>query len=131
MGYLALKHFHVACVAVSGGGFVLRGIWMLSDSPQLTRPWVRIAPHLVDTLLLASAIALSLLSEQYPLAQDWLTAKVFGLFAYIGFGSVALRRGRNKPVRAAAWCAALMIFGYIVSVALTRDPRGFISWLGA
>lgn len=131
MSYLALKQFHVTCVALSGCGFMLRGFWMLTDSPQLAKRWVRVAPHFVDTLLLVSAIALSLWSQQYPLAQDWLTAKVFGLFAYIGVGSIALRRGRDKPVRAVAWCAALMIFGYIVSVALARDPRGFLGWLGA
>ena len=129
MSYLALKYFHVTCVVLSGSGFVLRGFWMLTDSPLLARPWVKVVPHIVDTLLLASAISLSLLSQQYPLAQDWLSAKVFALFAYIGFGSVALRHGRNKPVRAAAWCVALSIFAYIVSVALARDPRGFISWL--
>lgn len=131
MSYLALKHFHVACVVLSGCGFVLRGLWMIADSPKLARPWVRVAPHIVDTALLASAIALSLLSQQYPLAQAWLTAKIVALAAYIGTGSIALRRGRNRRVRVLAWCAALLIFGYIVSVALARDPRGFIGWLGA
>jgi uncharacterized membrane protein SirB2 len=131
MSYLALKHFHVACVVLSGCGFVLRGLWMIADSPKLARPWVRVAPHIVDTALLASAIALSLLSQQYPLAQAWLTAKIVALAAYIGIGSIALRRGRNRRVRVLAWCAALLIFGYIVSVALARDPRGFIGWLGA
>lgn len=130
MGYLALKHFHVACVVLSGGGFVLRGLWMMADSPNLARPWVRVAPHIVDTALLASAIALSLLSQQYPLVEAWLTAKVLALFAYIGAGSIALR-GRSRRLRVVAWCAALLIFGYIVSVALARDPRGFIGWSGA
>lgn len=130
MNYLVLKCLHVTCVALSGSGFVLRGFWMLTDSPQLARRWVRIVPHGVDALLLASAILLAVWSRQYPLAQDWLTAKVVGLLVYIGFGSVALRRGRSKPVRAAAWCAALLTFGYIVSVALARDPRGFVAWLG-
>lgn len=131
MSYLALKHFHVACVVLSGGGFVLRGLWMMADSPHLARPWVKVAPHIVDTALLASAIALSLLSQQYPLVQTWLTAKVLALFAYIGTGSIALRRGRSRRVRVVAWCVALLIFGYIVSVALARDPRGFIVWSGA
>lgn len=131
MSYLALKHVHLGCVALSGGGFVLRGVWMLMESPQLAKRWVKVAPHIVDTLLLASAIALCLLTRQYPLAQDWLSAKVIALFAYVGVGSLALRRGRTKRVRFVAWCAALAIFGYIVSVALARDPRGFIAWLGA
>lgn len=130
MGYLAFKHLHIACVAISGGGFLLRGFWMLTDSPLLARRWVKVAPHIVDTLLLASAIVLSLQLRQYPLAQDWLTAKVAGLLAYIVLGSVALRRGPNKPVRAAAFVAALLAFAYIVSAALARDPRGLISLLG-
>ena len=130
MGYLALKHFHVACVVLSGGGFLLRGLWMMADSPYLARPWVRVAPHIVDTALLASAIALSLLSQQYPLAQAWLTAKVLALFAYIGVGTIALRRGRSRRVRVLAWYVAMLIFVYIVSVALARDPRGFIGWSG-
>lgn len=130
MSYLALKHLHIACVVMSGSGFVLRGFWMLTDSPRLAWRWVRIAPHLVDTLLLASAIGLSVMSQQYPLAHDWLTAKIAGLLAYIILGSVALRRGRSKSVRARAFAAALLTFGYIVSVALTRDARGFASLLG-
>lgn len=131
MSFLALKHLHVACVALSGSGFLLRGFWMMTDSPQLTRRWVRIAPHVVDTVLLASAIAIAIGSRQYPLTHAWLTAKVIGLFAYVGLGTVALRRGRSKRVRIVAWCAAVATFGYIVSVALARNPRGFIVWLGA
>jgi hypothetical protein len=35
---------------------------------------------------------------------------------------VALKRGRTKGVRAGAFAAALASAGYIVWVALTRDP---------
>ena len=78
MLYLALKHLHVLCAVVSGSGFFLRGLWMLSDSSRLNQRWVRIVPHVVDTLLLGSAIALAVIGAQYPLAQDWLTAKQIG-----------------------------------------------------
>lgn len=131
MGYAALKHLHVTCVALSAAGFALRGLWMLQDSPRLKARWVRIAPHVVDAVLLGSAVGLAVWSGQYPLQQGWLTAKVAGLFAYIGLGTVALKRGRSRRVRAAAWCAALATLGYIVSVALLRDARGFLSLLGA
>lgn len=124
--YLLLKHLHVTFVAISVTGFFLRGIWMLTDSPRLNRRWVRVLPHVNDTLLLAAAIGLSIVLEQYPFVQGWVTAKVIGLLAYIGFGLFALRRGRSKAVRAGFWLAALASFGYIVSVALTKDPRGFL-----
>ena len=125
--YLALRHLHLTAVVLSFALFALRGLWMLADSPYLQRRWVRIVPHLIDTVLLASAIGLTLTLQQYPFVNGWLTAKVLALIAYIILGSIALKRGPTKPIRAAAWVAALATFGYIASVALTRSPLGFPS----
>ena len=125
--YLVLKHLHLTIVVLSFALFTLRGLWMLADSPQLQRRWVRIVPHLIDTVLLASAIGLTLILQQYPFVNGWLTAKVLALIAYIILGSIALKRGSTKAIRALAWVAALATFGYIVSVALTHDPRGFLT----
>ena len=122
MDYLFLKYVHVSCVILSVCGFVLRGVWMLADSPLLRQRWVRVFPHVVDTALLASAIALAIISSQYPLAQSWLTAKVIGLIAYILCGAIALKRGKTKTVRAVFFVVALLIFAYIVLVALNRSP---------
>jgi uncharacterized membrane protein SirB2 len=127
MSYLILKHLHITFVVISVAGFTLRGIWMLKDSPLLDRLWVRVVPHVNDTLLLAAAIGLSVVQQQYPFVHDWVTAKVLGLLAYIGFGMFALRRGRSKRVRAGFWLAALASFAYIVSVALTKNPLGFLA----
>ena len=122
MDYLFLKYVHVSCVILSGCGFVLRGVWMLADSPLLRQRWVKVFPHVVDTALLASAIALAIISSQYPLAQSWLTAKVIGLISYIVCGAIALKRGKTKTVRAVFFVVALLIFAYIVLVALNRSP---------
>ena len=122
MDYLFLKYVHVSCVILSVCGFVLRGVWMLADSPLLRQRWVKVFPHVVDTALLASAIALAIISSQYPLAQSWLTAKVIGLIAYIVCGAIALKRGKTKTVRAVFFVVALLIFAYIVLVALNRSP---------
>ena len=124
MLYLALKYLHVTCVIVSGSGFFLRGLWMLSDSPRLNQRWVRIVPHVVDTTLLGSAISMAVISAQYPFAQNWLTAKVIGLLVYILCGTMALKRGKSKATRAVYFGAALLAFAYIVIVALTRSPLG-------
>lgn len=123
--YTLLKYLHVSCVVLSGAGFVLRGIWMLQGSPMLARRWVRIAPHVLDTVLLASAIALTLMIGQYPLVHGWLTAKVLGLVAYIVLGTVALRRGRSLRIRFVAFCGALAVFAYIVAVAMTKSVVPF------
>jgi uncharacterized membrane protein SirB2 len=122
MNYLVLKHLHLTCVALSGFGFAVRGIWMIGDSAMLTRRWVRVAPHVIDTLLLGSAIALAVSSSQYPFVESWLTAKVIGLLVYILCGTLALKRAKSKATRAAFLVAAMLAFAYIVSVALTRSP---------
>jgi len=95
---------------------------MLRGSPLLKARAARIAPHVVDTLLLSSALAMAWLSGQYPFAQDWLTAKLCGLLVYIGCGMVALKRGRTLAIRAFFLLLALLAYAYIVSVALTRSP---------
>ena len=128
--YLAVKHLHIACVALSLAGFLLRGLWMCTDAPQLRAPLTRRLPHVLDAVLLASAIALAVMSGQAPFVQAWLTAKVAGLLVYIVLGALALRPGRPKAVRIAAFGAAVASFSYIVSVALTKDPAGWLSTLG-
>lgn len=127
--YLTLKHLHITCVVLSGLGFMLRGYWMLVGSPRLQRSWVRVLPHGVDSLLLGSALILAILSGQYPFVLPWLTAKVLGLLAYIGCGTVALKRGRSAAVRGTFFVLALLCFAYIVSVALSRNPAGFLAGL--
>ena len=126
MLYLTLKHLHITCVILSGLGFFLRGIGALLDSPLIRRRWVRTVPHVVDTVLLASAISMAVLTAQYPFVQSWLTAKVLALLVYILFGVMALRQGGNRRWRAVFFAAALATYVYIVSVALRHHPLGFL-----
>ncbi len=121
MSYLAIKHLHITSVALSGGFFLLRAIWMLRQSALLQRRWVKVLPHVIDTLLLVSALMLVFSSAQYPFVEPWLTAKVVGLVAYVWLGMVALKYGKSKTVRTRAMVAALVIFAYIVAVAITRQ----------
>jgi uncharacterized membrane protein SirB2 len=126
MDYAALKSIHIATVAASYALFVLRGVWMIRESPRLQARWVKIMPHAVDTVLLASAVALTIVLRQYPFVSGWLTAKVLALVVYIALGMIALGRGRSKPARIGAWSAAQAVFLYIVCVALTRNPFPFL-----
>ena len=123
-----LKDIHVGSAILSITGFVLRGIWMLQGSPLLKARATRILPHVVDTVLLVSAIALALRIAQYPFVHAWLTAKVLALILYIVLGSIALKRGRARWMRTATLAGALAVMAYILAVALTRNPLpGFAS----
>ena len=125
MDYLAIKQLHMGCAAVSISLFLVRGAWMLQGSAMLQRRWVRILPHLVDTVLLGSAVMLAFISSQYPFAQAWLGAKVVALLLYIVLGIIALKRGRTLRARALAFGGAVLTFAYIVMVAVTRQVIPF------
>ena len=104
--------------------FVFRGGLMLSGSPMLRTAVLRYAPHLVDTVLLTSALMLTTIIRQYPFVQGWLTLKVLLLIAYIVLGSIALKRGRTRRTRVLAFVAALVTVLYLFSVARAHDPAG-------
>lgn len=118
------KHLHMTFALLSFLGFFLRGIWMISGSPLLQRKPVKVLPHINDTLLLVTAIALAVLIGYSPLQHGWLLTKIVALFVYIGLGVLAFRHPK-RPVRIGAWLAALIVFIYIVSVAFRKDPLGF------
>lgn len=135
MGYLTLKLIHMSAVALSFSGFAARGLGVLTGAQWVRHRLARTLPHVIDTVLLASALGMLWVVRLAPWSAPWLRAKIVGLVIYIALGIVALRpspagaRGRPASVRLPAWMAALAVFGYIVSVAITKSPRGVLLWL--
>lgn len=121
MSYLALKHLHMSFAALSGTLFFLRGIFMLRDSPLLHKAWINRSSYIIDTVLLASALTMVAWSAQYPFVVTWLTVKVIAVGAYIIAGAIALKRGKTKSIRTGAFVIALLVFGYIVKLAVTKQ----------
>jgi uncharacterized membrane protein SirB2 len=126
MDYATLKLVHQTAVTLSIAGFFARGIGSLAGAAWVRQRAARTLPHVVDTVLLASAVALAWMLKLNPLTTPWLGAKIIGLLAYIGLGMVALRPGRPRALRAAAWFAALLCFAQIVAVAITKQASGLL-----
>ncbi len=120
--YQWIRWLHISCAAISISGFTVRGLLKLNGSAMLNQRWIKILPHLIDTVLLSCAIYLAIASHQYPFTDNWLTAKLFALLAYIGLGMLALRYARSRPQQWIAFILALLSFSYIAAVALTRSP---------
>jgi len=129
LDHTLLKTIHVTAVAISGTGFFARGLGGLVGATWVRGRAARIVPHVVDSVLLLSALALAWSLRVTPANASWLTAKIIGLLLYIGLGVLALRPGRPVPVRAAFWVAALATFGWIVSVAVKKNPLGILALL--
>lgn len=127
LDYQTIKHVHLSAAGLSLALFVLRGAWRTVSPERLAARWVRVVPHLIDTVLLVSALWLAW--QVGSGAAPWITAKVVALLAYIVLGSYALKRGRTPGIRAATFFAALATFGYIVSVALAKSPWGALARL--
>jgi len=125
--YSAVKSIHVTAAALSVAMFVARGAWMLRSPQMLQQPAVRITPHVVDTVLLLSALWLAW-QQAAGSAHGWLAAKIVALAVYIVLGTIALKRGRTPRMRIAAFAAAVATYGYIVTAALTKSPLGFLAW---
>jgi len=121
MAYTLLKLIHMGTVYITFGLFLARGIWMLLDSPRRDQRWVRVLPHLNDTLLLTAALGMVVTGGLGLLDNPWLIAKISGLIAYILLGHMALKRGATKARRAGYFIAALAVFGYIIAVAVSKQ----------
>jgi uncharacterized membrane protein SirB2 len=129
MEFQAIKHLHLGAVALSAVGFTVRGLASLAGATWVQSRPAKIVPHVVDTLLLVSAIALAVQLQLNPATTPWLLAKIIGLLLYIALGVVAMRARFAKPVRAGAWLAALLVLGWIASVAVAKNPAGFLHTL--
>mgnify|MGYP001163290810 FL=1 len=129
MDYATIKLVHQSAVTLSIVGFFARGLASLANMAWVRSRAARTLPHVVDTVLLGSAIALAWVLQLNPLSTPWLAAKIAGLLAYIGLGVVALRPQRPPAQRALAWIAALLCFAQIVAVAITKQASGVFSLL--
>ena len=122
--YLALKPSHVTAAVLSICFFMIRAWWSVTGSALLQKKFVRIAPHVIDTVLLACGLGMAGMLGAAA-AAPWLYTKIVLLVAYIIVGTYAIKRGRTPQTRAIAAVIAVLIFMYIVGVALYRSPA---SW---
>ena len=120
--YMLAKHLHLPAVALSILFFVFRFIWSQFDAQALSKKWVKILPHVIDTILLASAIWLCVILSQYPFANAWLTFKLIGVVLYIVFGLFALKKAKSTIGRWVFFVAALAVLMATAMVAVTKQP---------
>ena len=123
--YVQIRTVHIWAVTASGLLFALRGgaFNLLGASWPKALP-ARLLSWTIDSILLMAALMLMTVVRQYPFVDAWLTVKVLLLVVYIGLGTMAFAAARPRRVRIGFWLAALMVFGFIVTVARAHDPLG-------
>lgn len=123
--YPLIKQLHILTVAITIVLFLLRFAWQRTGSAMLNRRWVRIVPHINDTVLLLTGVLLMVITHFYPFSPQgsWLTEKLLGVIIYIALGFVALsRRPRSDRARWIAFAIALLALIIAIKLAVTKMP---------
>ena len=120
--YTLLRHLHRLCAVLSIVGFGARWLGVMAGQAWTQRRLTKSLPHVIDTVLLLSALAMAFGAAISPADAPWLLTKIVLLLVYIGLGMVALRPARPAAQRVLAGVAALAVFGHIVAVAITKQP---------
>lgn len=127
--YRTLHHLHMGLALTSGTLFALRGAALLAGQ-RWPMHWVpRRLSVIIDTGLLAAAIRLLWELRLNPLLVSWLQVKLALLPIYIVLGALALKYARQRGARTVFYIAALLVYGFMISVALTHSPLGAMEWV--
>ncbi|WP_223669809.1 SirB2 family protein [Kangiella shandongensis] len=112
---IAFKHIHMTLAFITIIGFLVRSVWLFKQSPMLNKKWVKITPHVIDTLLLTSGIVL--LATWYGgVVTSWLAIKLVMIVLYIVFGIVAFKT-QSAAIRGTSFTLAIISFATILYLA--------------
>jgi uncharacterized membrane protein SirB2 len=125
--YLPIKWLHICAVMLSGSLFALRGGAALAGASWPYATPIRYASYTIDTVLLSAALMLATILPAGFFANHWLTVKLALIVVYIGFGAVALRRGRPRATRGFFFAGAIAVFALVIGTAVAHHPYGW--WL--
>jgi len=120
------KHLHMTLAVLSISLFTLRFIWTLANSSRLQSKWVKITPHIIDTLLLTFGVVMAVQYSINPIEQLWFGEKLLAVAAYIFTGYFTLKLARNKPMQIIGYLGAMGWVMLIVRLAMSREPVFFI-----
>ena len=116
------KHLHMTLAVISIILFTLRFVWTIANSPRLQAKWIKITPHIIDTLLLTFGVVMAVQYSINPVEQLWLGEKLLAVAAYIFTGYFTLKLARNKPMQIIGYLGAMGWVMLIVRLAMTREP---------
>ena len=116
--YLIIKYIHITTAILSISGFLLRAYRRFFSAQRLKNKFVKIIPHINDSILIISAITLTTYIQQYPLTDQWLTAKLTLLISYIVAGYIALKPKFTITQSLISLATALVSFTAIVLIAV-------------
>ena len=127
MNYLTLKYLHIFCVSASFALFFIRGVWVMRSYPPAQEPWVRILPHAVDGLLVATALGMLAIAPRTLWDGNWMIVKIALVLVYVATSLGALRFAKTTFPKMVLWSCALLVFLFATTVGVLHHPLGILS----
>lgn len=121
--YMGIKHSHMLLVLLSIVLFEIR-YWGFSLKNKPKGKFLTIAPHVIDTLLLASGLTLAVMAGFSPSNSPWFMYKLIALVGYIGFGLMAMKA--EGTLRWTGFFASTLCFLYMLMTAMSKNPTFFL-----
>jgi len=115
-----LKHIHMTFALLSVLLFSARFVLLLMRSEKLQLKWLKILPHIVDTLLLVFGIALAVQLSINPVQQLWFAEKLLAVLAYIITGYYTLKMAKTRGLQILGYIATMGWVMLIVHLAVTK-----------
>lgn len=125
--YPKLKASHAGFAMLTIMVFSVRGLGVLAGMQWPMHIALRVSNMVIDTLLVATAVALLVALQFNMLAQPWLQLKLVLLVAYVVLGVFALKRAPTRSGKALAFAAALLCYAHMYGMARHKDLLGWFA----
>lgn len=129
--YPQIKQAHVMLALLSGAFFSVRGFAALMNAKWQQRRPVKLLSYAIDIALLAAALMLLAIVPWTVFGNGWLVMKLILLVVYVTLGVYTLRLARSPRARVICYVLALLVFGWMVTIARTHHPLGLFSLFSA
>ena len=129
MTLIFLKYLHIVSVAAGFSLLFVRGLWAMQSYPAPQEKWVRVVPHVVDAVLVLSAVAMLAMSPLSGWPGDWLTVKLALVAVYAMLALYLFHGAGPLATRILAWLLGLLVLLFITTIAVLRNPLGVLSIL--
>ena len=118
--YLLIRQLHILTAALSVTLFTIRFLLLVRSPAWQPGRWLKVLPHVNDSLLLIFAILLCIIIQQAPLITPWLTEKVTAVILYILAGMFALKWSKTRLSKIIWFIIAIFMFAYAANIAINK-----------
>jgi uncharacterized membrane protein SirB2 len=128
--YPQIKQAHIMLAMLSGMLFSIRGMAALMHAGWQQHLPVKLLSYAIDVSLMTAALMLLTLLPWSMFSNGWLLMKLFLLVVYVTLGIYTLRLARTVRVRTICYVSALLVFGWMITIARAHHPLGWLHmWL--